>query len=82
MRAAGVPFEKMPPAVDETTVKEAMLAEQATPAHIAELLAELKAMRKSLKQANDSSSRRRRREAALKAELAKRGASNDDDDGM
>ena len=45
----------------------------------AELRAELKAMRTSLEKANASSAKRRRREAALKAELAKRGASGDDD---
>lgn len=49
LRAAGVPFEAMLPAVDEAAVKEAMRAENAPPAHIAEVLAEFKALRVSMR---------------------------------
>lgn len=50
LRAAGVPFEQVAAAVDEEAVKEAMTGDQATPAEIAEALAELKAIKGTLRQ--------------------------------
>lgn len=49
LRAAGVPFEQVTAAVDEQSVKDAMAGEGATPAEIAEALAELKATKGSLR---------------------------------
>ena len=45
LTAAGVPFEAVPAHVDEAAVKESLKAEGASAAHIAEVLAELKAVR-------------------------------------
>jgi len=45
LEAAGVPFEVVPAHVDEASVKESLKAEGASAAHIAEVLAELKAVR-------------------------------------
>ncbi len=45
LRAAGVPFEVEPAAVDEEGLKESFLAEGASPSLIADALAELKAIR-------------------------------------
>ena len=50
LRAAGVPFEYVAAAVDEESVKEAMIGEGATPAEIADALAELKAVKGSLRE--------------------------------
>lgn len=52
LRAAGVPFEVEPAHVDEEMAKEALLAEGADHAAIADALAELKAMRVSSKRAD------------------------------
>lgn len=49
LRNAGVPFEVTVPRVDEDTVKNAMIAEEAPPRDIADTLAELKARKISLK---------------------------------
>ncbi|SPJ27013.1 Maf family protein [Falsiruegeria mediterranea] len=49
LRNAGVPFEVNVPRVDEETVKNALIAEEATPRDIADALAELKARKISLK---------------------------------
>lgn len=46
---AGLTFETLPAHVDEDAVKEAMKAEAAPPAHIAETLAEMKAIKISQK---------------------------------
>ncbi len=46
---AGVPFEVNVPRVDEDTVKNALIAEEASPRDIADALAELKARKISLK---------------------------------
>jgi septum formation protein len=45
LEAAGVPFRAVPAHVDEDAVKDALRSEQASAAHIAEVLAELKAVR-------------------------------------
>lgn len=45
LRAAGVPFEQRPAAVDEASLKEALRAEGVTPGDAAIALAELKAQR-------------------------------------
>lgn len=45
LRAAGVPFEAFPAAIDELAVKAALLAEDAPPRDIADTLAEMKAQR-------------------------------------
>jgi septum formation protein len=45
LRAAGVPFEQRPAAIDETALKEALQAEGLTPGDAAVALAELKAER-------------------------------------
>lgn len=50
LRAAGVPFEQVAAAIDEETVKDAMTGDQATPAEIADALAELKAIKGTLRQ--------------------------------
>jgi septum formation protein len=47
LRGAGVSFEAVSPGVDEETVKAGLLAEQAPPRDIADILAELKATRVS-----------------------------------
>lgn len=47
LTAAGVPFTAEPAAIDELSVKQAMLAESAAPRDIADRLAELKAIRLS-----------------------------------
>jgi septum formation protein len=47
LEAAGVPFEAHPSRLDEQAVKTALLAEDASPAAIAEALAEMKALRLS-----------------------------------
>lgn len=49
LRNAGVPFEVNVPRVDEDTVKNALIAEEAPPRDIADALAELKARKISLK---------------------------------
>ncbi|MBW7835177.1 MAG: Maf family protein [Sphingomonadales bacterium] len=49
LSAAAVPFEQVAAAIDEETVKDAMTGDQATPAEIAEALAELKAVKGSLR---------------------------------
>jgi nucleoside triphosphate pyrophosphatase len=49
LRNAGVPFEVNVPRVDEDTVKNALIAEEATPRDIADALAELKARKISRK---------------------------------
>src|SRR5690606_6602294 len=45
LEAAGVPFRAEAARIDEDAVKDAMLAEKAAPAAIADTLAELKALR-------------------------------------
>jgi septum formation protein len=45
LRAAGVPFEQRPAAIDESALKEALQAESLTPGDAAVALAELKAER-------------------------------------
>lgn len=45
LRAASIPFEAFPAAVDEQAVKAALLAEEAPPRDIADTLAEMKAQR-------------------------------------
>ena len=45
LTAAGVPFEVVPAHIDEAAIKESLKAESASAAHIAEVLAELKAIR-------------------------------------
>ena len=47
LRGAGVDFEAMSPGVDEAAVKEGLLAEGASARDVADLLAELKAVRAS-----------------------------------
>jgi septum formation protein len=47
LEAAGVPFEACPSRLDEQAVKTALLAEGASPAAVAEALAEMKALRLS-----------------------------------
>lgn len=47
LRAAGVPFDVLPAQLDETAVKEALMAEGATLPAVAEALAEMKALRLS-----------------------------------
>ena len=47
MRDAGLTFEIIPANVDEVTIQSSMEAEGAPPAHVAETLAEMKAMRVS-----------------------------------
>ncbi len=47
LTAAGLSFEIVSASVDEDTIKDAMLAEGAPPAHVADTLAELKALRGS-----------------------------------
>lgn len=49
LRNADVPFEPVPARVDENAVKQALLAEQASPRDIADTLAELKARKVSEK---------------------------------
>jgi septum formation protein len=49
LRQAGVPFEQVPPKVDEQTVKESLVAEGAPPRDIADALAALKARKVSEK---------------------------------
>ncbi len=49
LRAAAVPFEQVAAAIDEETVKDAMTGDQAAPAEIADALAELKAVKGSLR---------------------------------
>lgn len=49
LSAAGVAFEAAPAHVDEAAVKDSLLHEGAKPLHIAEVLAELKAQRVSIK---------------------------------
>ena len=49
LRNANVPFEVNVPRVDEDTVKNALIAEEAPPRDIADALAELKARKISLK---------------------------------
>lgn len=50
LSAAGVPFAPVAAAVDEEAVKDAMTGEGAAPAEIAEALAELKAVKGSLRE--------------------------------
>ncbi len=45
LEAAGVPFEVVPAHIDEATIKESLKVEGASAAHIAEVLAEMKAIR-------------------------------------
>lgn len=45
LKAAGLPFDIRPVAVDEDAVRDAMLAENAKPREIADTLAEMKALR-------------------------------------
>lgn len=45
LEAAGVPFRIIPAHVDESAIKDSMRAQNASAAHIAEVLAELKAVR-------------------------------------
>lgn len=52
LEQAGLSFVVMPARVDEDAVKDAMLAEQASHLHIAEMLAELKALQVSQKAGN------------------------------
>lgn len=52
LEQAGLSFVVMPARVDEDAVKDAMLAEQASHLHIAEALAELKALQVSQKAGN------------------------------
>jgi septum formation protein len=47
LTSAGVPFEAQAPRVDETTIKDALLAEGVSPRDIADALAEAKAVRVS-----------------------------------
>jgi septum formation protein len=47
LRNAGMAFEIKPPHVDETLAKESLLAEQATPTRVADVLAEMKAVKVS-----------------------------------
>ncbi len=47
LRAAGVAFEARPAKIDEAALRDAMLAENATPRNIADALAEMKARRLS-----------------------------------
>jgi septum formation protein len=47
LRNADIPFEVRPPHVDETAVKTSLLAEGATPQRVADVLAELKAVKVS-----------------------------------
>lgn len=47
LRQAGIAFDVDPAGVDEAGIRDGLLAEKATPAHIAEVLAELKAFRVS-----------------------------------
>jgi septum formation protein len=47
LRAAGVPFEAEPAGVDETTIKDSLLAEGVSPRDIADALAEAKAVKVS-----------------------------------
>ena len=47
LRAAGVPFEAEPAGVDETTIKDSLLAEGVGPRDIADALAEAKAVKVS-----------------------------------
>lgn len=47
LRNAGIAFEMKPPHVDETAAKESLLAEKATPARVADVLAEMKAVKVS-----------------------------------
>ena len=47
LTAAGVPFEAVPAGVDETTIKDALLAEGLGPRDIADALAEAKAVKVS-----------------------------------
>ena len=49
LRAAGVPFEAAPAGVDETTIKDSLLAEGVGPRDIADALAEAKAVKVSRK---------------------------------
>ena len=49
LTAAGVPFEAAPPGVDEDAVKAGLLAEGARPREVADALAELKALRVSMR---------------------------------
>ena len=47
LRSAGVPFEAVPAGVDETTIKDALVAEGVGPRDIADALAEAKAVKVS-----------------------------------
>lgn len=47
LRNAGIPFEVKPPHVDEAAVKTSLLAEGSTPQRVADVLAELKAVKVS-----------------------------------
>ena len=49
LTGAGVPFEAVSPGVDETTIKDSLLAEGASPRDVADALAEAKAIKVSLK---------------------------------
>jgi septum formation protein len=49
LKDAGVAFEAVSPGVDETTIKDSLLAEGASPRDIADALAEAKAVKVSLK---------------------------------
>lgn len=49
LSAAGVPHEAISPGVDEDAAKASLLADRATPREVADALAELKAVRASLK---------------------------------
>ncbi|MFN3858923.1 MAG: Maf family protein [Caulobacter sp.] len=49
LSAAGVPHEAISPGVDEDAAKTSLLADRATPREVADALAELKAVRASLK---------------------------------
>lgn len=49
LKGAGVPFEAVSPGVDETSIKDSLLAEGVSPRDIADALAEAKAVKVSLK---------------------------------
>jgi len=49
LTGAGIPFEAVSPGVDETTIKDSLLAEGASPRDVADALAEAKAIKVSLK---------------------------------
>jgi septum formation protein len=51
LRGAGVPFEAVSPGVDETAIKDSLLAEGVSPRDVADALAEAKAVKVSHKRA-------------------------------